>query len=260
MRALAIAAVMAAAATASAAPSVTAPVAPSSQASPAPAPSDPAAVLRAADAAGATGDWATTATLVASLDVARLGRADLAEARRLRGLAAFFAGRLVDAEIELVAWLSLDLDARLDPSVTPPEAINFLESVRARHAAELRGLRPHVEHRWGALNLLPPWGQFQNGDRTKGWIVAGLGAALLAVDIGTYATLRSWCSPEDFTCDRGAGTVRAMRDVNYAAGGALLALYVYGVVDGFWNFRSGPSEVMMVPLGDGAEIMVVGRF
>src|SRR6185436_13728464 len=113
-------------------------------------------------------NWATAASLVATLDLARLGRADLAEARRLRGLAAFFAGNLAGSEIELVAWLSIDLDARLDPSVTPPEAMNFFESVRARHAAELRGLRPKP-HRVGALNLLPPWGQFQNGDRTKGW-------------------------------------------------------------------------------------------
>jgi hypothetical protein len=226
-------------------------------------PPDPATILRAADAAGAANDWPHAATLLATLDLAHLDPADRAEARRLRGLAAFFAGNLQAAEVELVEWLKLDLDARLDPSTTPPEAMTFFERVRARHAAELRALRPRPRRGSSALNLLPPWGQFQNGDRTKGWIIAGTGIALLAADVGSYAFLRHWCSPSDLTCDVGgehASAARTLRTVNLVSGGALLALYAYGVVDGFWGYRSQSAEVMFVPTSDGIQVMFAGRF
>jgi hypothetical protein len=222
---------------------------------------DPATILRAADAEGAAGDWTRASALVASLDLARLDRADLAEARRLRGLAAFFAGDTAAADRELFAWLQLDLDARLDPAVTPPEAVTFFEGVRTRHEAELRALRP--KHTSSALNLFPPLGQFQNGDRTKGWIIAGAGVVLLAADIGSYAMLRHWCSSTDLTCDLGgdrAGSARTMRTANLISGSALVALYVYGVVDGYWNYRSPHRELLVVPTDGGAQVMLVGSF
>lgn len=237
-------------------------IASTAAAQPGPTTRDPAAILRAADAEGAAGDWARAGALVATLDLAHLRADDLAEARRLRGLAAFFAGDLAKADQELYAWLQLDLDARLDPAVTPPEAIGFFESVRARHAADLRARRPR-SHPTSALNLLPPWGQFQNGDRTKGWIIAGAGAALLTADLGSYALLRHWCSADDLTCDAGgdrATSARTLRTTNLIAGGALVALYVYGVVDGYWNYRAPQHELIVVPTGDGAQVMLVGSF
>ena len=51
--------------------------------------------------------------------------------------------------------------------------INFFNDVRLKHNAELRALRPHGK-RYIALALVPPLGQFQNGERVKGWIVSGM--------------------------------------------------------------------------------------
>ena len=221
---------------------------------------DPSAVLRAADAEGAAGDWARAGALVATLELDHLDRADLAEARRLRGLAAFFANDLDRADKELYAWLLLDQDARLDPAVTPPEAIGFFEGVRTRHAAELRAHRKPTKH--VSLNFLPPWGQFQNGDRTKGWIIAGTGAALIGADVGSYLLLRHWCN-SDLTCDNNGdrtSSARTLRTANLVAGGALVALYAYGVIDGLWNYRSPQRELVVVPTGDGAQVMLVGSF
>jgi hypothetical protein len=170
-----------------------------------------------------------------------------------------------DAERELLAYLTLDLDARLDPAVTPPEAVTFFEDVRARHAAELRALRPRPR-RWAALNLLPPWGQFQNGNRTRGWVIAGTGVVLLATNLGSYAALRSWCDESDRTCD-GEGSrsdrARRMRVVNLVSGAGLLAVYAYGVIDGFVGYTRAPTrdpELHLVPTGDGAALIVTGRF
>jgi hypothetical protein len=258
IRPLVVAALVAAAAAAAHAQPASPPIAPPGAA----APRAPATVLRDANGAAGRGDWQRVAGLVGALDPDALDRADRAEALRLRGLAAFFLGRRDAAEADLLAYLRLDLDARLDPAVTPPEAVTFFDDVRARHAAELRALRPR-SRRWGALNLLPPWGQFQNHQRTKGWIIAGTGALLVAADVTSYALLRRWCDPTHKTCDdNGAhvGAARVLRPVNLIAGGALVALYAYGVIDGFANFHRG-REVMVVPTsGGGAQVVVVGRF
>jgi hypothetical protein len=222
---------------------------------------DPAAILRAADDAGAAGEWMRSAALVRALDITALDPADRVEAYRVRGLAEFFTGALPQAEADLLAWLRVDQDARLDPTLIPPEAVTFLEDVRARHAVELRALRPRGR-RWWALNLLPPWGQFQNGDRTKGWVIAGAGAALLTVDLSTFALLSRWCDSHDLTCDAHgdrAGTARTLRTVNLVAGSALIALYAYGVLDGYWHFRSRAAIVVM-PSGDGAQVWFSGSF
>jgi hypothetical protein len=217
------------------------------------------AALRAANQALAAGDWERAAALVAALDVDGLAGADRAEAHRISGVAAFFLGRLADAERELLAYLSLDLDARLDPAVTPPEAVTFFDDVRARHAAELRALRPKPR-RSSAINLLPPLGQFQNGERTKGWIIAGTGVALLATNIGSYVALRQWCDEGDGTCSSG-DRARRMRVVNLVSGVGLAATYLYGVIDGYVGYRRrrGP-EVQVVPTESGAAVFLSGDF
>ena len=220
---------------------------------------DATASLRAANQALVDGDWERAAALIAALDVDRLVGADRAEAHRILGVAAFFLGRLADAERELLAYMSRDLDARLDPSVTPPEAVTFFEDVRARHAAELRALRPKPK-RSGAINLLPPLGQFQNGERTKGWIIAGTGVALLATNVGSYVALRQWCDEGDGTCSSG-DRARRMRVVNLVSGVGFVATYLYGVIDGYVGFRRrrGP-EIHVAPTPSGAAVFLSGDF
>lgn len=226
---------------------------------------DAPAALRAANVALTDGDWERASSVVASLDADSLRGADRAEAHRIQGIACFFLGRMADAERELLAYLTLDLDARLDPAVTPPEAVNFFEDVRARHAAGLRALRPRPR-RWAALNLLPPWGQFQNGERTRGWIIAGAGAALLATNVGSYVALQSWCDVPDRTCEDGdsrGDRARRMRAVNLVSGVGLLAVYAYGVIDGFIGYRRAPArdpELHLVPIPSGAALVLTGDF
>ena len=161
-----------------------------------------AAILRDASAALEAGEHQRAADLargvLANSDVPA---PDRAEAYRLFGLASFFLERFPDAEEAFLAYLKIEVDGRLDPAVVPPEAIVFFEDVRARHAAELRKYRPGPERRrYRALNLLPPAGQFQNGEPTKGWIIAGLGGLALATNIGSYVVLRRWCDDDTGVC------------------------------------------------------------
>lgn len=226
---------------------------------------DPTVALGQASAAATAGDWEAVARLVAPLQPgAGLGKGDQAEVHRLAGLAAFFLGRHADAERELHAYLRLELDARLDPAVVPPEAIAFFEDVRARHGAELRALRK-PPRRYAVLNLLPPAGQIQNGDKTKAIVIGGGLGLLVAANVTTYLVLRSWCSGDDHNlCETGgsdrADTARILKGINLATGVAAIALYAYGVVDGFRSQRRKRRELRFEARADGGAIMLSGRF
>lgn len=230
-----------------------------------PAPLDPAIALANANAAATAGDWESVARWVAPLlPGAALGKGDQAETHRLAGLSAYFLGHYDEAERELLAYLQLDVDARLDPAVVPPEAVTFFEDVRARHGAELRALRPRGrKHHW-VLNLVPPFGQFQNGDRTKGWVIAGGLFAFVATNVTTYFVLRDWCSGEHQLCEPGgtdhAGTARKLRIVNTVTGIGAVALYVYGVVDGIRHYHSSSSLIRVEPTDGGGMVMLSGRW
>jgi hypothetical protein len=83
------------------------------------------------------------------------------------------------------------------------------------------------------LNLVPPLGQIQNGDRAKAWVIGGAELLLLGTNIATYSMLSSSCKGSDLTCDRDPSTSRALRTVNLVSGGLFLAVYAYGVIDGY---------------------------
>ena len=197
---------------------------------------DPAATLRDAFAVVSVGVWVCVVLFVEGLlaPSAELAGPDRAEAERLAGLAAFFQHRNADAEIYFVAYLKLDLDGHLDPSLYPPEVVNFFNEVRARHAGELHAVRPQPKRYW-PLALLPPVAQFQNGERVKGIVVGSLLGAFLATNITTYFVLRSWCHNPGDTCDasgtnhyRGAETLTGG---NALTGVGFILTYAYGVWD-----------------------------
>lgn len=228
-------------------------------------PATAAELLVAASRAADDGDWPTV--IARATPVARDQRqrpADRALAHRLLGLAAFAQGRLDEAERELLAYLRLDLDGHLDPRLYPPETVSYFESVRSRHAAELRALRPRPA-RSALVSLLPPLGQFQNRERTKGWVIVGLGGGLLVANVGSYALLRRWCDADDGTCEVDGRSRRDTADklltVNRLTGYAAIALYAYGVIDGFRHHRRRPVVVVAPPVaGEGAMLGVGGQF
>jgi len=192
------------------------------------------------------GDYAAAEALAHPIvdDIERVDAIDRAETYRVYGLALFFLERLPDAEAALLAYLRLDPDAHLDPGRYPPEAIVFFEDIRARHRAELLGLRerPRTVREW-SKNLFPPWGQFANGDDTKAWVIGSAEVLLLATHLTTFFILDRWCDRNGTgVCATAGGADRrnaasVLRGVNLVSGGALIAVYVYGVIDGFARHR-----------------------
>lgn len=249
------------------APVVLAALAVAAHAQPSP-PSTSSDALRAGNDAAVAGDWATVASLVEPLVRQQLPPAEAAEAFRLAGLAAYFQGRRVEAEAQFLGYLRLDLDGQLDPALYPPEVVIFFNDVRARHGAELRARRPRAK-RYFALNLVPPAGQFQNGERTKGFVLGGMLAGLAIGHATSFFVLRSWCTRvigpggASLTCDDSrADTARQLRTANLVTGVGLILTYAYGVYDGVQGYRRDRTfQPFVTASGDReAYIGVAGTF
>ena len=231
---------------------------------PAAATKDVATTLAAANKAAVAGDWAAVDRDVAPLLAAGIANlADRAEAHRLLGLAAYYLKRAAAAEKHFLAYLSIEPDARLDPTVVPPEAIAFFEEVRERHAVEVKPPRT-TRSRIFVLNFIPAAGQFQNGHRVKGFLVGGGIVVLAATSVTTYLVLDSWCG-DDHLCESSsgrdrAGSARTLQGVNIAAGIGAIALYAYGVVDGIIYYRRKGAALRLEPTQGGGAVVLSGRF
>jgi len=203
-----------------------------------------------ANAAASTGDWPRVQQLLAPLATLQIALADRAEVERLSGLAAYFQNQ-PDAEAHFLAFLRIDPDGSLDPLLYPPEALAFLEGVKTRHRAEIQAQRPHGK-RYVLLNLLPMAGQFQNGERGKGYVVGGLLGGFIVGDLTTFFILKSWCSQTSgdggpgATCDKGSNHFHAateLRTANLLFGVGAIVTYVYGVYDGVTRYRARSREL-----------------
>lgn len=193
----------------------------------------PSEILRSSMDAASAGDWSKVSQLMETLLRGQLGPAELAEAHRLAGLAAFFQGRKPDAERHFLAYLQLDLDGTLDAALYPPDVIVFFTDVKAKNNAELRARRPKPK-RYAIVSVLPPFAQFQNGDRAKGFVLGGALVALVGTNLVTYGLLASWCD-DDRTCDGDRDRTSAAgkaRIVNLASGIGAILTFAYGVYDG----------------------------
>ena len=217
-------------------------------------------ILREGNTAALAGDWPRVSQLVDPLLARQLALADLGEAHRLAGIAAFFEQRPDAAESHFLSYLRIDLDGRLDPALYPPEVVAFFNDVASRHAAELRALRLTPQRIW-LLSLLPPIAQLQNGDRTKAYVIGGALGALLLADLTTGYYLRAWCEHTDgtvgggYSCydggDRNHAAAR-LRPWNLASGIGFLVVYAYGMYDGVRGYRQRSRELEVQPFISGS--------
>jgi len=271
--------------TAAAQPAPGAP-APGAPAPGAPAPRTPSDALREANDAAAAGDWARVSALVDPLlaplldprfdprlapspSRGALPPADLAEAHRLSGIAAFYQQRRNAAEAHFLAYLKIDLDGRLDPALYPPEVVGFFDEVRTKHQAELRARRPKARRYW-LLNLIPPGGQIQNREIGKAWVIGSLLGAFVVGNVTTYLVLRSWCTQvsgdrgSSVTCDEGtdhARTASTLRVLNIVSGVGLIATYFFGAYDGAAGYRrQTPARPYLAGVAGGGMVGIAGAF
>jgi hypothetical protein len=173
------------------------------------------------------------------------------QALRFLGIGLFLTGRPEGAETAFFELLRQKPDARLDPTHTRPDVVAFFETVRARHATEIEQARPS---KYFLLALLPPVGQFQNGDRGRGVTFAAIEAVSLGLAIGTYVQLRAWRNPADDTFGTHTDDARALKILNNVSLGIFAATVTVGIIDGIANFHHSddtPPLAFLTPNGLG---------
>ncbi|MDQ3334424.1 MAG: hypothetical protein M4D80_04620 [Myxococcota bacterium] len=182
---------------------------------------------------------------------------DLCEAHVLLGVCHYEGGRRDDAKSEFEACLGLDPSKTIEPLIFTQGQVRLFDETRAdlearaKRDRELRELEEERERlrrllentrnfetrSWG-LNFAPLGaGQFQNGHRTKGTLVAIGQGATAVTSLGVFIYLATTYGLEAKVPLEDAASVRRLQQVEVASGVLFFAIYGYSIVDGILNFK-----------------------
>ena len=207
---------------------------------------------------------------------------EVVQAHRMLGVAYLFENQPDGARREFRKLLELRPDYRFDPLLDPQRVVDFFNGVlkeeqaaieaieakrhqreqeqaarRQREALRL-SLPPTIvryERHSFAINFIPfGAGQFQNGQRRKGWFFFGTETALAAISVGAFATNftlyglspHRGCNmprPPEVNCEQQAidhsqeNRSRALLDVQLVSGGLFFAVAIWGVIDAIRNHQ-----------------------
>lgn len=174
--------------------------------------------------------------------------ADQKEALRTFGISLYLSGAKPAAERTFRALLLLDPSERLDPSFVRPEVVSFFESIRERYRWEIKEVVRKRTKRYTLANMLPPWGQFQNGHRKKGYWILGGELGLGVGSIVTASLLYTWRNKHNEFGDR-EGEAEVLQPMNWALFAATAAVIVYGIVDGLYYYYQRPKPAKAPKVG-----------
>jgi hypothetical protein len=149
------------------------------------------------------------------------------QAFRLLGIGLYLTNRPTGAETAFIELLRRDPKARLDRTTTRPEVVAFFENLRRQNVTDPRRL---------IWNFIPPFGQFQNDESTKGWIIVGVGVASFAGFAASDLVLRSWQNEDGSFSGANYDNAKTVKVVNWIGAGLLAATYIYGVLDGLVGY------------------------
>ncbi len=165
-------------------------------------------------------------------------QADQKEALRAYGSSLYLSGGKVGAERAFRDLLRLDPKEKLDPGFVRPEVIVFFENVRQKYQAELNTV-VKLKTGWAWVNVLPPWGQFQNGHHLKGWLLLSGEVLAIATWATSWGLLNSWKGPHG-TFPGHEDHFRPVQTVQFVAFSLTIALVAYGIADGFYYYYKTP--------------------
>lgn len=188
----------------------------------------------------------------------QLARAsELCEAHVLLGACHYETGRREEAKTEFEACLAIDPTKTLEPLIYTEGQVRLFDETRAdvearakrdRELRELERERERIrqlventryyETRSWAVNFAPLGaGQFQNGHRTKGIIIAAGQGVTAATSLGIFLYLAGTYGLEARIPLEDAASVRRLQQIEVGAGLAFFGIYAYSVVDGLLNFK-----------------------
>ena len=180
----------------------------------------------------------------------RASKEQRAQALRLLGIGLYVTGRIQGAQTAFEQLMQLAPDTRLNPNTTRPEIVTFFYQIRRSRIEELRqahdARRPHP-----VLCLLPPTGQFLNGENVKGWVILIAETATFITAAATYLIPNSWRQGDGTACKPGvvgprcrdlAETYNKWRTVHEVSSAAFGLTYAYGAIDALIGRTRQPSE------------------
>jgi tetratricopeptide (TPR) repeat protein len=216
-------------------------------------------------------------------DVQLDSEGEVVQAHRMLGVAYLFENRPDDARREFKKLLELRPDFRFDPLLDPQQVVDFfngvlkeeqaaIAAIEARRQQREREKEKIAQHRRDAERLaLPPTivryerhsflvnfvpfgaGQFQNGQRRKGWFFLGTEAALAAASVAAFTTnfalygvaphRRCNVPTDGVECPTSQidhaqeDTSRTLLDAQLVSGGLFWAVAIWGVIDAIHNYQ-----------------------
>lgn len=218
---------------------------------------------------------------------------EVVQARRMLGVAYLFENKPDEARREFRKLLELRPDYRFDPLLDPQRVVDFFNGVLKEEAATIAEMEKRrrerdkkraeedaiiaarhrapptivrYERHSFAVNFIPfGAGQFQNGQRRKGWLFFGAEAVLGAVSVGAFATNlglyglapQRKCldeQPMGVACPPGSidhsqeDRSNMLLGVQVVSGALFFAVAIWGVIDAIHHHQ--PE----VPLPDGAKV------
>jgi len=226
-------------------------------------------------------------------DILLDSESEIVQARRMLAVSYLFENKPEDAKREYIRLLESRPDYRFDPLLDSRRVVDFFEAVfkeqeaeitkwklrrqaieqerakRRKLDLELQNKPPTIlryERHSFAINFVPfGAGQFQNGERRKGWFFLGAETLLGAVSVGAFATNlglygltpNRGCKdpqPTDIECPAMSidhsqeNTSRTLLGVQVVSGGLFFAVAIWGVIDAIAHYQ---PEVI---LSDGAKV------
>jgi hypothetical protein len=227
---------------------------------------------------------------------------DIVQAHRMLGVAHLFENQPDEAKREFRKLLELRPDYHFDPLLDPPRVVEFfngvrreeerqivaLEAARKKRDADVAARRQQAadarcaaqarlvtqKNNSYAVNFVPfGAGQFQNGERAKGWAFFGAEAALGAVSLGAFVTnfalfgashQRRCLDPA--TSGDTTGMVRNCMNIDHSeedlsrnllrlqvvSGGLFFATAAWGIIDALQSFKPAVSTETEPPKGGAA--------
>jgi tetratricopeptide (TPR) repeat protein len=185
---------------------------------------------------------------------------DLLEARQMLGACDFEVGRTEEAKGEFEKALQIDPSARLDSNFFTSGAQHLFDEtrsdleVRRAKEAEVRKLQEErerlqkirenlvlVESHHYYINFLPfGFGQFQNGDQTKGYLLAAGQGVTLAGSLGIWIYLVGKYGVNCPHCVAlpDANGVRNLQEAEVGLGAAAIGLYIYSIIDAVRHYKA----------------------
>jgi tetratricopeptide (TPR) repeat protein len=207
------------------------------------------------------------------------------EAWRILGLSEYQLGDRGASRAAFVNLLSVDPDYTLDPFLVPPQIVEFFDRIKAEAEPQLQPLRDRrrelkeqerlaeearrkllaeeairagpptklvvVQEHVYILNFLPfGAGQFQNGEPTKGTIIAVSQVLLAATNLGAILAHNAIAQDPSRRCSVSSPTncsnppipdsdrqlLQNIDVVKYVSAGLFWAVYVYGVADALVHY------------------------